>query len=206
MGFAVPPPVVKRRVLNCLHVTLCALVSWQPAVSVCSGESSETLNVIVVEGDGVINDIEQSTTRQAVVRVEDSSGAPVRGVAVAFTLPSQGATAVFSDGSKLLATLTKDDGTAVARIMKPSGVGSMAIRVNASRGGSSGSAQFSQVNMIVPKAKGSSKKWIAAIALIGGVGAGAFAYARTGRQTSSGGSAAAPISITPGAGIIGPPQ
>ena len=53
------------------------------------------LNLIVIEGEGAINNIRQRTARAPIVQVEDQNHRPIAGAAVVFTLPEHGASGVF---------------------------------------------------------------------------------------------------------------
>src|ERR1700751_107357 len=58
------------------------------------------LNLLVVEGEGAINNIRQRVSRDPIVRVEDDNHKPIVGAVVVFTLPTEGATGEFGGGSK----------------------------------------------------------------------------------------------------------
>src|SRR5260370_7778764 len=64
------------------------------------------LNIVVVEGEGAINNVRQRTAREPVVRVEDENHKPIVGPAVVFTLPTQAPTRFFSHRGKNPPTLT----------------------------------------------------------------------------------------------------
>ena len=55
------------------------------------------LNTVVVEG--AINNVRQRAARAPVVRVEEQNHKPIAGAAVAFTLPTGGASGEFSNGA-----------------------------------------------------------------------------------------------------------
>src|ERR1035437_2705000 len=57
------------------------------------------LNIVVVEGEGAINNVRQRAARAPVVRVEEQNHKPIAGAAVAFTLPTGGASGEFSNGA-----------------------------------------------------------------------------------------------------------
>src|SRR5437016_5243286 len=59
------------------------------------------LRITVIEGEGAINDLRQRVNRQAIVQVTDGSGRPIAGAIVTFTLPEQGASGAFADGSRM---------------------------------------------------------------------------------------------------------
>ena len=195
--------------MNRIRAVLCVVLSGVVAIPECRGQSSEKLNIVVVEGNGVINDIHQRTGRELVVRVEDADGKPIRGVVLAFAMPTEGATAAFADGSKMLVTVTNEQGTAIARVVNQVGTGPMAIRVNASYEGRTASTRISQVNMLVPQAKksgGSSSKLTVILVVVGAAAAGGALALTRSKQSQPGAVAPAAIGISPGTGTFGPPQ
>src|SRR5215472_17081422 len=77
-------------------------------------QSGFALNIVVVEGDGAINNIHQRTVREPVVQVEDENHRPVAGAVVVFSTPTRGAGAAFADGHHTLTVITDAEGRAVA--------------------------------------------------------------------------------------------
>ena len=176
----------------------------QPAVP------AENLKLVVVEGEGGINNIRQHTTQLVTVRVEDENQRPVSGAVVVFALPTDGPSGAFQNGAKTLTVTTNEQGLASARGLKPNTVsGEMVIHVNASYEGRAGRATITQFNMTVPSAKAGSGKLLVILALVGAAAAGG-AYAGLHKSGSASSatqpSASVPISISPGAGTVGPPQ
>ncbi len=57
------------------------------------------LNIVIIEGEGAINNIKQRTAREPVVQVEDENHKPVAGAAVIFALSDQGAGGTFAGGA-----------------------------------------------------------------------------------------------------------
>jgi hypothetical protein len=183
-------------------VPLCAL-------TLLAQTAPESLRIVVVEGQGAINNIRDHTARQPVVRVEDASERPIAGATVNFTLPDLGASAFFSDGRTALSTVTDASGLAAVRGMRPNNVaGQFPIRVTASYQGQTASATILQTNVAPPAAarSGSKKKYIIA-ALVAAAAGGALAATRGGKSASAtptptpGGTV-----ITPGSPVIGPPH
>src|SRR5271165_2367219 len=91
-----------------------------PYPSVISAqEPAHKLNLVIIEGDGAINNIRQRTAREPIVQVEDENHKPVAGAVVVFLLPYQGAGGTFANGSHSLTVITDDQGRAVARGFHP---------------------------------------------------------------------------------------
>ncbi len=187
-----------------LTLPLPASLSAQPAAP------AETLKVVVIEGEGGINNIRQHTSQLITVRVEDENRHPLPGAVVVFALPTDGPSGAFQNGAKTLTVTTNEQGLASVRGLKPNTVsGELTVHVNASSEGRTGRATITQFNMTVPTAKGGSGKLAVILALVGAAAAGG-AYAGLHKSGSSSAAtqpgAAVPISITPGTGTVGPPQ
>ncbi len=172
------------------------------------------LNLVVVEGDGAINNIRQRTAREPVVQVEDENHKPVAGAAVVFTLPSNGASGTFANGARTLTVMTDNQGQAAAHGFQPNSVqGKFQIRVTASQNGRTATTVISQSNAAVAGAAGAavatgiSLKVIAIVAAVAGaaVAGGVVAATRGGNNTNTT-TAVTPVTITPGTGTVGPPR
>jgi hypothetical protein len=173
------------------------------------------LNIVVVEGDGAINNIRQRTAREPIVQVEDQNHKPVAGAAVVFTLPSSGPSGVFPNGSRILTVTTDNQGRAAARGLRlNSSRGQMQIRVTASHRGQTASAVITQTNIIAvgaaAAAGGISAKLIAIIAVAGAAVAGGVVAATRGGGNGGGATTATtanpPTTVTPGSGTVGAPR
>ncbi len=170
----------------------------------------DVLKIVVVEGQGAINNIRLSSAKAPVIRVTDDDNRPVAGATVNFTVPEFGASAVFPNGQTVLTTTTNADGQATALGMRPNNVaGRFEIRVRATSNGRTGQALISQVNAAPAPARSGRGKKI----LIGGLAAGAVAgvlVAVAGGGKSAAGSSVASSSsgtvITPGSPVFGPPR
>ncbi len=135
------------------------------------------LSIVIVEGEGAINNVKDRVNREPIVQVEDENHKPVAGAAVIFFLPNQGATGVFANGTKTL-TLTSDaQGRASALGIKRNNVsGQMQIRVTASAAGATASAVITQTNVASTSSPGLSttaKVLLIIVGLAGGAIAGA---------------------------------
>jgi hypothetical protein len=194
--------------------TFLAAMLAMPVAPLAAQDTAPKLFLVIVEGDGAINNIRQRTAREPIVQVEDENHRPVAGAIVVFTLPSRGAGGVFPNGATTLTTTTDAKGQAMARGLRPNNVqGNYEIRVNASSNGRTASISIAQTNAAVAGAAGAaagagiSAKLIAIIAIAAGAAAGGGYYAAT--HGGNGGAATpAPsaIIITPGTGTVGPPR
>lgn len=190
------------------------LAFWMsvPFSPFAAGQVAPMLNLVVVEGEGAVNNIRQRTAREPIVQVQDENHRPVAGAVVVFTLPSRGPGALFANGSRTLTVVTDNQGQAAARgLQTTGGKGQYQIRVNASSNGRTASTNINQTNAVGAATAGAaagagiSAKLIAIIAIAGAAAAGGAVYA-----TRSGGSSgtvpATATVITPGSGSVGPPR
>ena len=174
-------------------------------------QDAPKLNLVIVEGEGAINNIKQRTAREPVVQVEDENHRPVAGAVVLFDLPSQGATGTFPGGGHSLTVMTDDQGRAVAHGLRPNNVqGQFQIHVTASHNGQTATATITMANAVAAGAAagagaGISGKLIAVIVVAAAAAAGGAIYA----THSGGGSTTTPptlVMISPGTGTVGAPS
>jgi len=173
-----------------------------------AGEALKKLNIVIVEGEGAVNNARQRVARDPMVQVEDENRKPVAGAAVVFLLPNQGAGASFANGARSLTVLTDGKGQAVARGMQTNKLsGQYQMRVTASANGQTTSVSINMTNSIaagVGAAAGiSATKWLLIVGAIGGAAAGA------GIALSNGGGTPArpnPTVIAPGSPTVGAPR
>ena len=175
------------------------------------------LNIVIVEGEGAINNIRQRVARDPIVRVEDENRKPVAGAVVVFTLPTEGATGEFGGGAKSVTVTADAQGLAKAQGLKMMGIGGkLPIHVTASYRGRTARTtimQFVEVPAgVKPGNPSGHGKLIAILVVVGGAAAGGAAYAAS-RKSSSPGvttptppSGPTPIGIAPGTGTIAPPR
>ena len=104
-----------------LCVLLAGLLAL-PMPPVAAQEPTHKLNLVIVEGDGAINNLRQRTVREPIVQVEDENHKPVAGASVVFLLPSRGAGGTFGNGTHSLTVVTDQQGRAIARGFEPNTV------------------------------------------------------------------------------------
>jgi len=173
------------------------------------------LSVVIVEGEGAINNIRQRTAREPIVEVQDENHKPVAGAVVVFTvLPSNGgAGASFAGASQTAEFVTDQAGRAVAKGFHPNAhAGQLQIRVTATSNGRVGAATISQTNIASAAATtaGASLSGLKLLAIIGvaagAAAAGAVVATHGGNShAGAGGTTTAPTSITPGTPTVGAP-
>jgi hypothetical protein len=171
------------------------------------------LNIVIVEGGGAVNNIQERVAREPIVQVEDENRKPVAGAVVVFLLPNQGAGGAFADGANSLTVTTDESGRAVARGFRPNNnIGNYTVRVRASLGGVSTSTNISMSNAagVGAGAGGAAAAGISAKALA--IIAVAAAAAVTGvvigvtRGGNNGAAPSVPVTVTPGSPTVGPPR
>jgi hypothetical protein len=189
-----------------------------PMCMAFAGDSqAPMLNIVIVEGEGAINNVKQRTSRETIVEVQDENHKPVAGAAVVFLLPGDGPGGAFVGGAKS-ATLTTDAaGRATMPRLQPNQPGSFQIRVNASSQGRTATATIGQSNVAGAAAAGAggaaagiSGKTIAIIVAVAAAGAAGAAVGLTRGKNNNN---TPPTVITPtgtisvGSGAtLGPPQ
>jgi hypothetical protein len=197
--------------LRILALFLAVTISLPYPARLVAQAPAGQLNLVIIEGEGAINNIRQRTAREPIVQVEDENRRPVAGAAVVFTLPSNGASGVFANGSQTFTTVTDAQGRAVARGLRPNNVqGQYQVRVTASQGGRTATAAITMTNAMVAgaaagAAAGISIKLIAVLVAAGAAVAGGAAYAAT-RNGNSSTPAATPTTITAGGATVAPPR
>ena len=197
-----PERVVYRGI--CLALIFCLLAASADA-------QGPPIKIVIREGQGAINNIQQHRAKEPVVQVTDENGAPIQQASVTFQLPATGPGGSFADGNKMLTVQTDEKGLAVGRGLRPNqAAGKFQIRVTASFRGATASAAVSEINA-EPAAAGGNGKTFLIIALIGGAAAGGLAAALGHGKSSSGGSvgtitAPPPTVLVPGTPSIQPPH
>lgn len=169
------------------------------------------LSITIVEGEGAINNVRQRVNREPIVQVDDNNRKPVAGAVVVFLLPDQGASGTFTDGSRMLMTVTDNQGRASARGIRPNGQsGPMLIRVTASFQGLTASAVITQTNAAAASAASgaglsTAAKWAIILGIAGAAAAAGIVVATHGGSSTPSSSAPPPIVITPGTPTVGGP-
>lgn len=170
------------------------------------------LKIVATGGDSAFNSIKQRTARNPMVEVRDENDSPVAGAEVVFTLPFDGPSGTFANGSRKYVTKTDAKGRAATIGLKPNTVeGRFTIKVTASFEGKQATASISQTNTLaggtmVVKKNGNGKK-VAIVALLGGaVAGGILAGTRGGKSNTASGAGVPATSLTIGGITVGGPR
>jgi hypothetical protein len=194
------------RTHRCLFLIFLLLLNYTLPVW---GQNPTSLQILIVEGDGAINNVKQRVNRDPIVQVEDENHKPVAGAAVIFFLPNDGPGGVFANGSTSLTTTTNAQGQAVARGIRFNNQrGSLQIRVAASFAGQTASAIITQTNVVGASTSGASSggmsvtsKVLIIGAIVGaGIAAGVLVANRGGSTTGP-----STVTINPGTVTVGGP-
>lgn len=176
------------------------------------------LNIVVVDGDGASGNSRQRAGRDPVVRVEDENRKALAGVAVVFTLPTEGATGEFGNGSKTLTVVTDSRGEAVGQGLRLNQVsGKVPIHVNVSYRGLTGRTNIMETNVAPPGMKlrsgGGSGRIVAIVAVLGAAAAAGAVLALRNNNNNNHATpptvtvpVVSPIGLTPGTGAISGPS
>jgi hypothetical protein len=194
------PPL---RTCVAIATSVLMLMHGLPA-SAQQGPGPQKLNIVIVEGDGAINNVRQRVAREPIVQVEDENRKPVAGALVTFITPNQGASATFADGSRVMTVTTDNQGRAVARGMRPNSTnGNYQIRVNASFQGQTATSTLGMTNALAATGALISGKLLAILAIGGAAAAGGAIAATRGNGNGNG---RTPTTITPGTPTVGVPR
>jgi len=169
------------------------------------------LKILVLEGQGAINNISLRRAKEPVVQVTNENDAPVTGAVVTFMLPDAGPGGVFGDRNKILSVTTDEKGQAVGRGLRANKiVGQYQILVSASYQGRNARTSITQTNAepFASVSHSSSKKLLWLVLLGGGAAGAAFAArgSASGPASATPSSSAAGAVITPGSPVFQPPH
>ena len=199
--------------------TLFALLVTAALAADSQAPAPARLNLVVVEGEGAINNIKQRTARDTIVQVEDENHRPIAGAAVVFLLPSDGPGGSFVGGAKTAALVTDANGQAVMPRLEPNQLnGQFQIRVNASYRGNQASIVVHQSNAVAAAGASGSQTAHAGISgktigiILGVVAAGAVGAALGLKGGGSSTPSTQPVSTPTGSitgtgnAVLGPPK
>src|SRR6187455_3336758 len=148
------------------------------ASSLLSQTPTPALRIVVIEGEGAVNIIQQKTAVRPLVEIRDRNNVPVSGATVTFAVNGQ--PAAFANGATTMTVTTNAQGQAAAAGFNAVRPGAVQIQVSAAHQGQTAAAMISQTNFAT-----------AAAATAAGVAAGAAAGGGTAAAAGATGGAAA---------------
>ncbi len=179
-----------------LAVVLCHILVVQAVVG------QQSLNIVVLQGEGAHNVVQQIAARPITVRIEDSGGRPVVGARVTFSSPQLGPSGDFSNDLRTLELISDGQGQAVADHYHPNAIaGAYVIEVVAEYQGQMARRQIKQENGAQSKSHG---KMFAVLAVVGAAGA-AIAVSSLKKKSSTAPPVTGPT-ITLGGTAVGAPS
>jgi hypothetical protein len=146
---------------NPIFRTLFSGISWLliaslvlyafPAEAQVQGPPPKGLRIMILSGEGALNNIEARTAREPIVEVQDENHKPVAGAVVLFTIHGNknGAGGSFQNNAMTFSTVTSANGIAVGTGFHPnSSVGSWQITITATYGSVTASTVINENNFL----------------------------------------------------------
>lgn len=118
------------------------------------------LRIVVLEGEGAVNIIQQKTAVRALVEVRDQNNLPVPAASVTFAVTGKGGATVA--GSQTVTVATNAAGQASLTGMTPASSGGLQISVNASFNGLSAATTITQTVVLTAAAAAAASGAVAA--------------------------------------------
>jgi hypothetical protein len=176
-------------------------------------EEQPALQILVIGGEGSINNVKQRTAREPVVELRDRNNRPVAGAAILFEAPRDGASGTFTGGSTSMRATTDAQGRAVGRGFQPNtSTGEFTVQVTATFETLRAATVIHMRNIApvaVPSAAKGGVLHTKLIVVVAAVGAAAAAGAIAathggGSSTSPSNTPPVPTTISLGTGSVGP--
>lgn len=133
-----------------LALVFTSIIGISAPPSTIDAQRPDGLKIVVIEGEGAVNIIQQKTAVNPIVEVRDRNNLPVSGVAVTFSVGGQGAT--FAGGASTLTLTTNAAGQVVAAGLTPTATGAVTINATAVVNGQTIAATITQTNFATAQA------------------------------------------------------
>ncbi len=181
-------------------------------IGVCAaagqGQAPPAFQILVIGGEGSINNVKQRTAREPIVEVRDKNNRPIAGAAVLFAAPGEGPSGTFTGGSSALRVTTDAQGHATGQGFQPNTVqGEFSMNVTVTVGDVTQTVAIHMKNIGGASSNflhlGAHGKLIAIVATVGAAAAaGTIAAVKSGGGGGSSPSAV-PTTISAGTGTVG---
>jgi hypothetical protein len=184
--------LVLSLVVTAASLAPAAAVPFDPSLPKGQG-TPPALRVVVIEGEGSVNIIQQKTAVRPIVEVRDRNNLPVPGALVTFSI--EGGKAATFGGASTLTVATNAAGQAAVTSLTPGAAGAFQIQVSAAFQGQVATATIAQTNVMT-----AAQAAAAGAASSGGGGAGSAGGGGTGGAGGAGGGAGGAGGAAGGAG------
>jgi hypothetical protein len=181
-----------------------------------AAEPPRSLQIVILDGEGALNNIQSRTAREPIVQVQDHNHKPVAGATLLFAIHggADGAGGTFAGGASTLSVTT--DATGIGRatgLLPNANKGSWQIAVTATFGALTASTVINELNFVpmppptttttnnLPRISPSHGFFSKPITIVGGILIVGAVIAIAVVETQGSG----PTKITPGNGTVGPP-
>lgn len=149
---AIQPAIklITPRLFALILAALLVVESTVPLQAQLASAPPQGLQIMILDGEGALNNIRERTAREPIVQVQDENHKPVAGVLILFTIHggSSGASATFANGLTTLSVTTDAEGKAVAHGMQVNQTtGAWQISVSATYGSLTASTVINQNNV-----------------------------------------------------------
>ena len=161
-------------------------------------QPAPALRIVVLEGEGGVNIIQQKTAVRPLIEVRDRNNLPVSGASVTFTIGGSGQSAAFAGGAQTLTVTTNAAGQAAASGLNAIRSGPFQIQVQAAYQGQRATAAISQTNFATAAAAAAAQAGAGA-----GAGGGGTASGAAGGAAGGGGGISATTIAIVGAAVAG---
>jgi hypothetical protein len=201
-------------------VLVAALLVIEPMAPLHAQDSAggppRSLQIVILDGEGALNNIQSRTAREPIVQVQDHNHKPVAGAVLLFSIHggADGAGGTFAGGASTLSVTTGADGIARASGLTPNATkGAWQIAVTATFGALTAAAIINELNFvpmpppsnqtasIPPVSPPSHGFFTKPITITGGILIVGAIIAISVLETQGNG----PTKITTGTGTVGPP-
>ncbi len=133
--------------VTCAILACAVAASGSPTQVPVAPPQSAGLRIVVIEGEGAVNILQQKTAVAPVVEIRDRNNLPVSGAAVTFTLTG-GNASTFAGGLQTLTVTTNVAGRAAVSALNPLSAGAFQINVQAAFQGQTVVAAIAQTNVL----------------------------------------------------------
>ena len=171
------------------------------------------LKIVVVQGEGALNNIRTRSAAPLIVEVRDTADKPVAGAEVVFQLPPAGPGGVFNGWMRTQTARTNAEGRAETNGYTPNDeAGRFNIKVTATSGNKSSSAIVAQINTSNGSDSGNGKqfkskhKLLTVVLIVGAAGLAGGIVAATRGGSSTPATPPTPITVSAGPITIGGPR